>query len=200
MGRYSYSHRDVLEYSAGITIQDLINFKVFNKGDLTAKWTFGITHTRGVYTEKLTDVKFTVKIQEDNSYIQFQYDYKDKPLNFYHPIIRQPVHFGGYRYYFVCSCSKDGVYCGRRVKALYFGGRVWACRHCLELVYMNCRYNRDILRYKNNSEILQKKAEKLKLYGHHRKANRLFYKAYEYEVKHDQAFNREFARRFVHLL
>lgn len=189
MGRDSYSHRRVIEFSAGVRIQDLINYGLTQK-PCRGSWNYNIT--RNGY-EQLADVTFTVQIinkerLSDKNFIQFEYDYQGQPVSFKQPIEIQPVHLGGYRYYFRCNCMKNGRYCGRRVKALYFGGHVWACRHCLELVYQNSRYHRDeAARLRHNAEVLQKKADTLRRYGHPRKANRLEWKVNEYEQAADEA-------------
>lgn len=43
---------------------------------------------------------------------------------------RTPCHYGGSRTWFLCPASG----CGKRVAVLY-GARIYACRHCRELVY-----------------------------------------------------------------
>jgi len=194
MGRDTYSHRRVLEFSAGVRIQDLKNYGLLNRGSLKASWNYSITRSGGLYKENLADVTFTVQLSNtdrlsDKNFIQFEYNYQGQPVSFKQPIEIQPVHLGGYRYYFRCNCTKNGRYCGRRVKALYFGGNIWACRHCLELVYQNSRYHRDeVARLWNNAEVLQKKADTLRTFKHPRKASRLEWKAYDYEFMADEAF------------
>lgn len=193
MGRDTYSHRRVLEFSAGVRIQDLKNYGLLNRGSLKASWNHSITQTRGMYKENLADVTFTVQLSNtdrlsDKNFIKFDYDYQGQHISFKHQIEIQPVHLGGYRYFFICNCSKNGIYCGRRVKALYFGGNIWACRHCLELVYQNSRYHRDeAARLRHNAEVLQKKADTLRTFKHPRKANRLEWRVYEYERAADEA-------------
>ena len=63
-----------------------------------------------------------------------------------------PCHFGGVRYWFLCS------QCGRRVGKLYIpaGSQslVWRCRHCLHLTYEQRRARR-------NSEYLEWRADRL---------------------------------------
>jgi len=51
------------------------------------------------------------------------------------PIASTPCHFGGCRYWFVCSLSRNGGYCGRRVSKLYFIDKYFGCRHCHDLTY-----------------------------------------------------------------
>lgn len=45
------------------------------------------------------------------------------------PLIETPCHYGGTRLWFACPC------CGRRCAVVYFGGRVYACRKCLNVAY-----------------------------------------------------------------
>ena len=199
MGRHPYSSRQIIEYSGGVYIRDLKNYGLLNQGPVTAQWNGHITRNN---LESLAEVTFSVQIlysrhHPHNNFIHFEYDHEGQHITFKHIIEIQPVHFGGYRYFFRCCCKKNGIICGRRVKALYFGGHIWACRHCLELVYQNCRYSRDdASRYRNNAEILQKKAEVLRKYRHPRKANLLHWKAWKYLGLSDQAFTIKFQRRF----
>ena len=48
---------------------------------------------------------------------------------------------GGVRWWFLCTLTCDGRYCGRRVGKLYLppGGRYYGCRHCYDLTYKSCQ-------------------------------------------------------------
>ncbi len=190
MGRYSYSPRRVLEESAGIRIQDLKNYGVLNKGKLNANWTYNLTQNGRPLVDVDINIQFanTENLSTEN-YIHFDYLYKGQQYSFKHLIEIQSVNLGGYRYFFRCNCKKNNVFCGKRVKALYFAGNVWACRHCLELVYQNCRYNKnEYLRLKGNAETLKKKAEILRSYNHPKQAKRLEYKSINYEIEAERKF------------
>jgi hypothetical protein len=41
--------------------------------------------------------------------------------------------YGGHRPWLIC------MNCGRRVAKIYFGGKIFACRHCLGLTYRSCQ-------------------------------------------------------------
>jgi hypothetical protein len=103
-------------------------------------------------------------------------------------IIRQPVHLGGYRHYFKCGCVVKGKFCGRNVKALYWGGNVFGCRHCLKLVYLSSRIHRDRLEYGERARALEKKAERYRTNKHPRKANRLLWIAHDFHEIDAQRF------------
>lgn len=49
-------------------------------------------------------------------------------------LVRTPCHYGGERTWFLCPARG----CGRRVAVLY-GGGIFACRHCHQLVYESQR-------------------------------------------------------------
>ena len=49
-------------------------------------------------------------------------------------LLSQPCNYGGHREWFACPAQG----CGRRVAKLY-GGRIFACRHCHQLVYPSQR-------------------------------------------------------------
>lgn len=197
MGRDSYSYRRIIEDVAGVRIQDLKNYGLLNKGALNANWKYKIN--QGVFR---APIEVSVYIQLLNTehesaanYIHFDYEYKGNKISLRHPIEIQPVNLGGYRYFFKCDCIKGGHYCGRRVKALYFAGNVWGCRHCLELVYNNCRHHRNEgIRLRNNADTLHHRADILRRHGHPRKANILDLKALQYEIDADHAFMNRMTR------
>ena len=179
MGRDSYSPRRILEHSAGITIQDLKAAGLLTGKDLIANWNY--TLSRG--NDLLCRVYCTVTMKDWQGDIAFKYNYNGQDYSFKQRIVKQPVHYGGHRYYFKCDCTKNGQYCGRLVKALYWGGNVYACRHCLDLVYSACRNHRDRMEYSERARILQARAERYRRNKHPRKANRLLWTAYDYENK-----------------
>lgn len=44
-------------------------------------------------------------------------------------------YFGGYRYWFICPLTNNGVLCGKRVGVLYLNGKYFGCRSCHNLGY-----------------------------------------------------------------
>ena len=198
MGRKSYSNREVLENSAEISISDLLDIGLLKDNYCLASWKHNITSSRqGIIAEVETSVCFGGPEREQSlNYIQFDYRYSGKNFRVRHPIEIVKGTFGGHVYYFTCSCYKNDVYCGARMKKLYFGGHVWACRHCLELVYQNCRYKGDVVQNLYNAEKWEKKAEKLKRANHPKKAKKAMEKANVYREKHEIVFSLEARRRF----
>ena len=176
MPRGSQSARKVLDHSYGLTIQDLKASGLLCGKNLSASWTNTINRN----DEFLTEVKYTAIMAGDDSFIQFKYTYNGKDNDFFQKIVRQPVHLGGYRYFFKCGCSNNGIYCGRYVKALYWGGNVFGCRHCLKLVYLSSRIHRDRLEYGERARALEKKAERYRKNKHPRIANRLLWLAHDF--------------------
>jgi hypothetical protein len=59
-------------------------------------------------------------------------DWQD--MNYAVRLLSQPCHLGGVRQWFECPAQG----CGKRVAILY-GGKVFACRHCHQLVYPSQR-------------------------------------------------------------
>ena len=201
MGRYSYSHRSVLENSAAISVRDLTDRGLLKKLG-TGRSEFTVTSScKGLLGAVTMDVSMGNRehLSKDN-YIKFDIAQNGVHHVFSHPIETQPVHLGGYRFFFKCTCSKNGVYCGKRVRSLYFGGRVYACRHCLELVYQKCRYHKSIMCNSNSADALEKKAEKLRKTNHPRLANRLMKKAAEYRHRSDLRWSIHISTRYGHLL
>ncbi len=80
-------------------------------------------------------------ISEYDQYVRFIYTQTDRytgeknDFDYKVQLTTTPCYFGGNRHWFVCSASKNGIYCGRRVGVLYLGGKYFACRHCYNLTY-----------------------------------------------------------------
>jgi len=186
----SRSARKVLDHSFALTIQDLIAYKILSGKDLKATWTNSIYRN----DEKATDVSYYAIVTSELIYVNFKYRYNGNDCDFSHKVVRQPVNLGGYRYYFKCGCSTNGIPCGRQVKALYWGGNVFACRHCLKLVYLSSRIHRDRLEYGERARALEKKAERYRKNKHPRKANRLLWLAQDFHEEHAKRFMGELGK------
>lgn len=70
-------------------------------------------------------------------------------------------HFGGNRWYFRCSLSKNGVYCGRRVAVLYSAGDYFGCRHCADLSYDSCNQSKRMRKFPYKALLDHLKADDL---------------------------------------
>lgn len=97
------------------------------------------------WSEKKNSVSYVIRIGENmwDSYLELTYTITDSwtdekiDIKQKYPIVSLPCHYGGRRYFFKCSLSKNGVYCGRMVAKLYLGAgiRYFGCRHCYDLTY-----------------------------------------------------------------
>ncbi|MCE9585088.1 hypothetical protein K8Q94_00505 [Candidatus Nomurabacteria bacterium] len=93
-------------------------------------------------------VSVQVSIWDDEKYARFIYTQTDnatgekKDFDYKVPIVESPCHFGGTRHWFICTLSKNGQYCGRRVGVLYKDGDWFGCRHCYELTYSSRKVNK----------------------------------------------------------
>jgi hypothetical protein len=84
--------------------------------------------------------KVNYTITDRNTGEKTDYDYKI-------PLVTEPCHFGGVRYWFICPLSRNGVPCGRRAGTLFLspGSKYFGCRHCHDLSYESrneCRLGR----------------------------------------------------------
>lgn len=52
-----------------------------------------------------------------------------------------PCHFGGERFWLICTAIRGGSRCGRRVGILYLVNDEYACRVCHDLAYMSQQRN-----------------------------------------------------------
>ena len=59
------------------------------------------------------------------------------------PLQKTKCNFGGVRWWFLCTLSVNGSFCGRRVGKLYLppNGRYFGCRHCYDLTYRSSQEN-----------------------------------------------------------
>lgn len=103
--------------------------KVQREGLLRPGHSFGWSWTRGGETIA------SINIKVDTGSVTL--DYRNRPHGGEWQAINYPVrlawtacHYGGQRAWWLCPA----VGCGRRVAVLY-GGAVFACRHCQQLVY-----------------------------------------------------------------
>ena len=190
MGRYSYSRRGILENSAGITIRDLLWMGGLKRLGIS-KANFSITSSR---TGSLGNVSIQLEMKNKDSvsrknFIQFYINGKPSSL---HLIESQPVYLGGVRYYFKCS------YCCRRVKALYFGQSqsIYACRHCLGLVYQRSRSHRDWMDSSYAVDKLKKEADKLMVHGHPRLAGKKLIQAQHHQRRYNAIFSKHVSKYF----
>jgi hypothetical protein len=101
-----------------------------------------ITWTRsGMWGKHKSSVGIEVSTTGDDKYLRIYYTQTDrytnekKDFDYKIPLTTTPCRYGGVRYWFICPCCKDGVYCGRRVGHLYKEGDYFACRHCHNLTY-----------------------------------------------------------------
>lgn len=134
MGRYSYSYKTEADGLKKINTYWLNKYKYFEKGCWKSG---GITWTR--HDGSKNSISFYVSVPD--LYIELIYTQTDretgdkKDFDYKIPLITSPCHFGGVRYWFKCSLSVKGKYCGRRVATLYKDGDYFGCRHCYNLTY-----------------------------------------------------------------
>lgn len=164
MGRWSYSYKTEAD---GVK---KIETSFLKKHDYFDGWRSGtITWTsEGWGEENKSSGGIEVSTLEGENYMRIHYTQTDrdtqekKDFDYKIPLTTTPCRYGGKRYWFICSMSKSGVYCGKRVGTLYKDGDYFACRHCYDLTYSSKKTNR---RYKYfplfNVISLEDKIEKL---------------------------------------
>jgi hypothetical protein len=64
-----------------------------------------------------------------------------KAMDYRVPLTTTNPHYGGLRWWFVCSLTANGQPSWRRVRKLYLpsGGLYFGCRHCYDLTYESCQ-------------------------------------------------------------
>jgi hypothetical protein len=78
--------------------------------------------------ERIASIGFAV----GQSSLHLNYKHNDVPMNYAVSLDKAPCNYGGHRTWFLCPARG----CGRRIAVLY-GGKVFACRKCHDLVYMS---------------------------------------------------------------
>ena len=137
MGRYYWSSKTEADGLLKISI-----YWLRKNGYLFANCLKGGVIT---WTNRSSGNKNSISIQvstlREDSYARLIYtitDYstgKKKDLDYKILLVTSPCYFGGSRYWFKCSLSRNGVYCGRKVAILYKDGDFFGCRHCHDLSY-----------------------------------------------------------------
>ena len=138
MARYYYSGaRDIVEQTKKIELSWLRKHNYIGGlkvGNLS--WTYNGNPSGKINVQVNTDpynpnIKFDYKIQK-NGEIEWT------NMNFSFSMESLPCRFGGEKWFFICGLSKNGQYCGRRVRILYQAGNYFGCRHCADLSYESC--------------------------------------------------------------
>lgn len=103
-------------------------------------WKVGGIEWKNERSGNSSSVGFEVKTAGKDQYIRFHYnqtesDGKQKEFDYKVGLTTSACNFGGYRFWFRCSLSVNGRFCGRRVGVLYKLGDYFGCRHCYNLTY-----------------------------------------------------------------
>lgn len=83
----------------------------------------------------VVDYRLTVNATAGALRLLYQMTQSNESLDYSVPLVTTPCRLGGCRWWFRCPLTKNGTYCGRRVKKLYLRGRYFGCRNCHELTY-----------------------------------------------------------------
>ena len=137
MGRYYSDKKDTVEDCRSVSISFL------RKHDYFCGYRSGGIAWKNYLGEETSSIGIVVSTLDGESNIRFQYTSTDRnsgektEYDYKVSLTTTPCNLGGLRYWFVCSLSKGGVYCGRRVAKLYRspGASYFGCRHCYNLSY-----------------------------------------------------------------
>ncbi len=135
MGRYYYSKKEEADTLKQLNVVFLNRHNYFQGGYYSGT----ITWSRN--GEKTGSISILSFVGENEKYVRLIYTQTDrftdekKDFDYKVSLATTPCNFGGNRYWFVCSASRGGKYCGRRVGTLYKDGDYFACRHCYNLSY-----------------------------------------------------------------
>jgi len=96
--------------------------------------------------DEVNSIGIESHVDEYHPYIRLLYaqtDNEGKKKVFDYKVLlhRTPCNYGGYRYWFLCPLSKNGMMCGNRSGVLYKAGDYFGCRHCHNLTYWSRKHN-----------------------------------------------------------
>lgn len=142
MGRYSYGGKGTVEAAKRVELswlkkQGYLPKDGYSYGNL--HWSYNGSPNG--------NISFHVNTSSDvRPYLRLVYrargdegassEWKDMDYQF--PLEKTPCRFGGHKWFVRCELSRNGVYCGRRVRILYQAGSYFGCRHCADLTYESC--------------------------------------------------------------
>ncbi|MBP6858063.1 MAG: hypothetical protein KBC11_02655 [Candidatus Pacebacteria bacterium] len=101
----------------------------------------GELHWYHGWSQDKSKVGIEVVTMGDEYYVRIQYTQtsrrtgEKKEFDYKISLTTTSCYFGGFRYWFKCPISNDGIPCGRRVGVLYKDGDYFGCRHCHNLTY-----------------------------------------------------------------
>jgi len=104
-------------------------------------WRTGSINWTSGWSGEKSSVGIEVSVLDGENYLRIHYTQTEnhtgekKDFDYKIPLTSTVCNYGGKRYWFTCSMSRNGKYCGRRVGTLYKGGDYFACRHCYDLTY-----------------------------------------------------------------
>jgi len=139
MGRWSFSKKDCVEDCLVLDSKFLRREGYFDQPrngilnwyrneqkrasiSIKNEWNYQYTEVTGLRLEYTSTNRFTDEKTESNYVISLS---------------RDPCRFGGYRFYFICPLTKNGITCRRRTTKLYIasGYTYFGCRMCYNLTY-----------------------------------------------------------------
>jgi hypothetical protein len=139
MGRYYWDKKDTVEDCRSVSISFLKKHDYLSENSCRS----GRISWKNCYGEETSSIGVVVSTFEGEKYVRFYYTVTNRSsgektdYDYKVQLTTTPCNFGGFRYWFVCPLSKNGIYCGRRVGVLYLspGGSYFGCRHCYSLSY-----------------------------------------------------------------
>lgn len=134
MGRWSLSNKIETDDVRKLSISWLNQKRL-----LLAYWSDTITWTN-VSTGHQNSIGIEISANSYDGYVRLLYqtnrDGKKKDFDYKVFLTTTPCHFGGQRYWFICS-GTNGILCGRRSGTLYLVHGYFICRHCGNLTYFS---------------------------------------------------------------
>ena len=125
----SYKNRIMLNNLPAMDISIMKRFGCFSVGK-TSYWTC----SNGSSSAQLA-IELSVKRIRIIYNVYDPSEKESKSFDYYIYIEKTGCYYGGYRWWLLCPCYKNGTICGRRVRKLYMHNSLFGCRYCHNLCY-----------------------------------------------------------------
>ena len=137
MGRHYWDKKDIVEDTRSLDIDWLMRNRKQKGGHFY--YSRRLTWTRsGAWGERKSSISYDMDLTEASKLkMRIRYTVADghteekKDFDYRISLTTTSCNFGGVRYWFICPNQN----CRKRVGRLYFGQKLFLCRHCLNLSY-----------------------------------------------------------------
>jgi len=147
-----------------IDISELYKAGMFKKNTtVTIEWSGFFCSLNKEIENKVVLQKIANKDAVEIGYFTFHNDERQR-WTYLIKLSQKPSNLGGFRYYFICPLTVNGIPCRKRVSVLYKPDHenYFGCRHCHQIIYSTQLFNPKSSSYTEiKRQIVERKNEEL---------------------------------------